>query len=252
MSEAVLLSTSPSVVLFRNFITNQERLHLLEISRERRKRSTVVDNATGANTMSDYRTGFMAELKGAEDPVIADIEMRAARLTNTRVAQGEPMQVIGYHRGEQYKKHNDWFDPGFAGAARHLRWGGQRVKTVMVYLKAPEKGGETAFVNLGLKVRPEECAALVWDNVLPDGSIDHRVLHAGLPVRKGEKVIMTRWIRARAFDGTENALSSDQLREKLCSEDIKRILSRYGCQLISKPVIVEGKILAESRVFVAK
>lgn len=249
MSEVVVLSQNPSVLLFRDFISKDEQRHVIELAEKRHQKSTVIDNDTGDSIATDYRTGFMSVLANGETPTLRILESRIAGLTYTRVCQGEAFQVIGYKRGEQYKKHNDWFDPAFAANRRHFVAGGQRVKTVMIYLRAPDKGGETEFVNLGFRVRPEERAALVWDNVLANGAIDHRVLHAGLPVKKGEKIIMNRWIRERAFDGSENSLTPEQLREKLCAEDIQRILMRHRCRMVSKAVIVGGKILAESRVF---
>lgn len=249
MSEVIVLSQNPSVLLFRDFISKEEQRHVLDLAAKRQQKSTVVDNDTGDSIESDYRTGSMAMLTNGETPTLRILESRIAGLTYTRVCQGESFQVIGYKRGDQYKPHNDWFDPAFPANRRHLVSGGQRVKTVMIYLRAPDKGGETEFVNLGIRVRPEERAALVWDNVLPNGAIDHRVLHSGLPVKKGEKIILNRWIRERAFDGSENSLTPEQLREKLCAEDIQKILMRYKCRMISKPVIIGGKILAESRVF---
>lgn len=244
-----MLSQSPRIVLFKEFISEEERKHLLALAEGKAQKSTVVDNDTGKSIVSDYRTGYMVMLRKAEDEVVHLIEDRIARITFTRIEQGEPLQIIGYKRGEQYKPHNDWFDPAVAGTGVCLKNGGQRIKTAMIYLRAPKKGGETEFVDLKIKVKPELGACLIWDDVLPDGNVDPRVLHAGRPVTAGEKTVATRWIRQRAFDGSENALTPAQLNEKLCSEDIKRVLRRYRCSLISKPVIVEGKILAESRVF---
>lgn len=251
MSEAVVLSGTPSVVLFKDFISNRERLHLLELAEAKKQRSTVVDNVTGDSIVSDYRTGYLAMIGKAEDEIVRGIEDRIARVSFTRYEQGEPIQVIGYKRGDQYKPHNDWFDPAITGSKKQLVMGGQRIKTVMLYLRAPKAGGETRFTNLNINVKPFPGAALMWDNVLPGTTtVDHRVQHAGLPVRAGEKVVATRWIRSRAVDGSENNLTPNQLREKLCGQDVQRILDRYNCIMVNRAVIVQGKMLAEARIHV--
>ena len=48
---------------------------------------------------------------------------------------------------------------------------------------------------------PRPGAALAFRNVLADGTTDEDSLHAGLPVRRGEKWIATLWIREGAVRG---------------------------------------------------
>jgi prolyl 4-hydroxylase len=38
----------------------------------------------------------------------------------------------------------------------------------------------------------------MWANTLPDGSIDRRTRHAGLPPTRGEKWLLSQWLRGRA------------------------------------------------------
>lgn len=48
---------------------------------------------------------------------------------------------------------------------------------------------------------PVDGEALVFDNVRPDGSGDVTTLHAGLAPSKGEKWLLSQWIRDRAQRG---------------------------------------------------
>jgi hypothetical protein len=40
---------------------------------------------------------------------------------------------------------------------------------------------------------------VIFDNLAPDGQPDPRTLHAGLPVREGEKWLATLWLRERRY-----------------------------------------------------
>ena len=101
---------------------------------------------------------------------------------------GEPLQVLRYAPGEQYREHSD--------ALPHVAPEQQRVLTFLVYLNEDYKGGETAFPALGIKFRGRRGDGLLFRNSSSDGAIDRRAIHAGLPVTRGAKLLASRWIRA--------------------------------------------------------
>ena len=103
--------------------------------------------------------------------------------------QGEPLQVLRYRPGQQYRNHYD----AIAGLDN------QRALTMLVYLNDAYQGGETRFVRTGLAVRGRKGDALLFRNILPDGRPDPMSEHAGLPVVSGTKLIASRWIRERPF-----------------------------------------------------
>jgi prolyl 4-hydroxylase len=65
----------------------------------------------------------------------------------------------------------------------------------MIFLDQPEAGGSTEFPELGLGVRPQAGRMLIWNNASPDGTPNHKTLHAGTPVTAGVKHIVTKWYR---------------------------------------------------------
>ena len=69
----------------------------------------------------------------------------------------------------------------------------------MIYLAEPEAGGGTRFPLLDLEIEPVMGRLLVWNNMMPDGSPNPWTLHAGLPVERGFKYIVTKWYRERQF-----------------------------------------------------
>lgn len=72
---------------------------------------------------------------------------------------------------------------------------------MIVWLNDGYEGGETLFQTPGLKVTGRRGDALLFRNTGPDGRPDRSAGHAGLPVTAGEKLIASRWIRERAYEG---------------------------------------------------
>lgn len=205
MRKVTVLKTSPRVVQIDDFLSEEERDHLILHSTPHLKRSEVVDPDSGDGTTNEYRTGLNHCFQRGQDLVIQGIEQKIADACAVRVLQLEFLQVNKYEVGHEFKPHQDWLDEKTPGHQKQLAQGGQRTLSVIVYLKAPEEGGDTLFETLNLRVKPTPLSALLWYNVNDKVEPDHRVVHAGLPVTKGEKWILTCWIRERAHDGSEEA-----------------------------------------------
>ena len=71
--------------------------------------------------------------------------------------------------------------------------------TMLVYLNDDFEGGETAFPELRITIRPKRGEGLLFRNVDPQGRPDPLLLHAGVPVRSGVKLLASRWIRERPY-----------------------------------------------------
>jgi prolyl 4-hydroxylase len=67
---------------------------------------------------------------------------------------------------------------------------------MLVYLKAPESGGETDFPALKKSVTPEQgTAVFFWVSNPQTLQLYKQTLHAGMDVKRGVKMIATQWIR---------------------------------------------------------
>jgi prolyl 4-hydroxylase len=121
--------------------------------------------------------------------VVNALNRRIAAFSGTSVAQGEPLQLLCYRPGAEYRAHVDALpsEPN------------QRILTVLVYLSNDYAGGETHFPRAGLSFRGNPGDALIFSNVTGDGRLDPLAIHAGMPVTSGVKWIASRWIRAQAF-----------------------------------------------------
>jgi prolyl 4-hydroxylase len=186
-----VVSTAPHLVLFRALFTPGECRYLADAAAPMLAPSVVVDPATGAQRPDPVRVsdsmGFTLPL---ENPAVHALNQRIAAASGTRPEQGEPLQVLRYRPGGEYKPHFDAI-PGFAN---------QRILTMIVWLDEDYEGGETMFMKTGAKLKGRTGDALLFRNALPDGTRDPDAAHAGLPVTRGEKLIASRWIRARPFE----------------------------------------------------
>ena len=124
------------------------------------------------------------------------IEDKIANFIGIPQNKSEISQIQRYKVGNQFKGHYDYFHEG----GDYDYWGGdngQRTWTFMVYLNTPGTGGATEFIKLNNKIKPTTGRAVVWHNLNKDGSRNEMTYHAGRPILKGEKHIITKWFRDR-------------------------------------------------------
>lgn len=185
------LSTAPDVRRFARLLSAAECAHIAQWTESMLQPAVVIDPNTGRTMVHPIRTSDGTAISPARETlVIHAITRRLAAASGSSTEQGEPLAVLRYAPGQQYRPHLD----SITGTAN------QRIRTVLVYLNDGYGGGETVFGATGLKIAPRMGDAIVFSNVLPDGRIDQRSIHAGLPVTHGIKRLATRWIRAAPYD----------------------------------------------------
>jgi prolyl 4-hydroxylase len=191
----------PTLAVLDNVLGADECDALKRMAVPRLERSAVVGVADGVNTVMDIRTSDGAYFQRAENELIRRIDTRATAIMRLPEDHGEGLQVMRYGAGGEYLPHFDYFEPDEKGSQPHLATGGQRVSTLIMYLDDVEAGGETIFPRIDFSYVPRKGQALYFEYTAPDGSLDPLSLHGGAPVAKGEKWIVTKWMRERAFPG---------------------------------------------------
>lgn len=197
----LLALNAPRIVLFGGLLSEQECDELVALSAKKLQRSTVVNSATGEYDVHPDRTSNGTHFERGENPLIRTIERRISELVSFPLENGEPIQILHYTPGAEYKPHFDFFDPGHEGNDKVLAMGGQRVATLVMYLNDVAAGGATVFPDVGLDVLPKKGNAVYFAYTTEDGQLDRRTLHGGSPVARGEKWIATKWLRQRAYTG---------------------------------------------------
>ncbi len=162
-------------------------------------RAEVYDAETGRGRVDRVRSNsaFVFDLT-ATDLVLVILRERIARTAGLPMTGLEPTQVLRYGVGETFDWHVDFLDPAIPGQASDLAARGQRIGTLLLYLNDDFEGGETAFETGAIRHRGRKGDALMWANTLPQGGVDRQTRHAGLPPTRGEKWVLSQWMRPAA------------------------------------------------------
>lgn len=146
----------------------------------------------------DYRTSETCNLD-PHAPLTKRIEAKLASLTGIDPVFGETIQGQRYAPGQQFKPHHDYFYPDRPDWEEQDRLGGQRTWTLMIFLNAPEAGGQTFFPKAKIKITPRAGNLLAWNNLQENGEANDNSIHQGMPVETGTKYIVTKWYRERPW-----------------------------------------------------
>jgi len=185
------LSDSPDIQLFTGLFTPEECAHIAEVAAPSLAPSVIVDPGTGRQSPNPVRTSFDTVLGPTEETLpIRALLNRIAAASNTGPEQGEPLSVLRYTSGQQYRPHLDALPAT----------DNQRIATAIVYLNQGYAGGETRFTANGVTIAGKAGDMLLFSNLGSDGRADPRSQHAGLPVLTGTKWIATRWLRKSRYD----------------------------------------------------
>jgi prolyl 4-hydroxylase len=190
----------PQVIVFADVLSPDECAEMIARSRHRLKRSTTVNPATGSEDVIRMRTSEGIWYQRGEDPFIEKLDRRIASLMNWPLENGEGLQILHYGTSGEYRAHFDYFPPDQAGSAVHTARGGQRVATLVIYLNDVPEGGETTFPEAGISVAASQGGAVYFRYMNAQRQLDPLSLHAGAPVLAGDKWIMTKWMRERAYN----------------------------------------------------
>lgn len=182
------LSRDPRIERIDGLLSPEECAFLIELAEPRMRRATIFHEAEQRFVEDPIRRSDKAAFPiVSEWPFVRAINCRIAAATGSPVECGEPLQVLRYQEGQEYRAHVDAI-PGMDNP---------RVLTALVWLNEDYSGGETRFSELGLAERGATGDLLVFANTRDDGSPDSRTRHCGAPVTTGIKYLASRWIRSR-------------------------------------------------------
>ncbi len=192
-----ILSEDPAVRLYPNLISAKESKELIALAKNRLQESKVMHGSVPA---VDYkiRSSKTAYLERSDSRLVGEIGERVCKIVACDVNQIEPLQVVHYSKGQLYRPHHDFFEPGAFDPKV-----GQRLHTFLIYLNdlGPDDGGLTFFPQLNIRVQPKRGTALYFRDLDREGNPDPRTLHAGEAVLnpKIEKWAINVWIREKTY-----------------------------------------------------
>ncbi|XP_065186802.1 prolyl 4-hydroxylase subunit alpha-1-like [Sycon ciliatum] len=187
----------PTVLLYRDIVSESEINRLKELATPRLKRATVHSPVTGKLEFADYRvskSGWLAEWHD-NSGVVDRINTRITDYTGLSMTTAELLQVVNYGIGGQYEPHYDHARKTEKAFEQHVE--GNRIATMLFYLSNVTSGGCTVFTKAGARIAPSKGDATFWYNLLPSGEGDEQTRHAGCPVLSGSKWVCNKWIHER-------------------------------------------------------
>lgn len=194
------LSATDTVSEFPNITDGQLCDYLVNLAAASVQPSGVLDPGSGRPLQSNLRTSSSMNFQlSMYDAAVGCVCRRLAALAGLPAMHAEPLSVLRYLPGQEYRPHYDHFTVDEQGVPRVRDGNGQRVATVFVYLNDVEAGGETDFPRLNIRVQPAKGKAVAFFNCNAAGQPNEDMLHAGMPVIRGEKWLATLWFRERPF-----------------------------------------------------
>lgn len=181
-----MLRRDPGFLYINNFLSESELAYFDAVCTkfEGRFSRSYTQDSNMLECISEERTSRNLQLCKSQDAFVRRIEQRAADLVGISSIGVEPMQIVSYKSGQQFKLHHD---------AGTLRGDGTvdvenpcRLVTFFVYLNSlPEGEGHTEFPHLALSVQPKQGCAILFSNVQINGEADIRLIHRANPISKG-------------------------------------------------------------------
>jgi prolyl 4-hydroxylase len=188
-----VLTSKLQLYTIDHFLSGKECDAIVKLMRKHLRPSTI----TIASPDKYFRTSQTCDLSLFKNKTIAATDKKIAEALGIRLPYSEGIQAQHYDVGQEFKQHTDYFQPETDEYREHAGKRGNRTWTFMIYLNDVEEGGETRFYEIDYTITPQKGRAVVWNNLHPDGSVNYDTLHAGLPIKKGHKDIITKWFREK-------------------------------------------------------
>ena len=192
------LSVDPVVRVLDQFVAPSICDWMVARARPCLTRAQLYDPVRGRPVIGETRTNSVANFNLAQIE-LTDVllQARMADACGVPMNHMEAMAALHYSVGEQAAEHYDFVDPQTAGYAQELARNGQRALTFLIYLNDDYEGGETIFPTLQLSHKGHRGQGFFFVSASAELEPDRRVLHAGRPPTRGEKWIISQFVRSR-------------------------------------------------------
>jgi len=181
--------------IYDNFITSEQCDILINLAKDKFKDSTIYSKSSGIvdkTARSSTNTYFTRN----ENNIVDYIETKITKILNIDRLQLEPLQIVKYDKGQEYKLHYDFFDENSD------QYNNQRTDSIIIYLNDLDiiDGGATFFPLYKMRFFPYKTRALHWENMNCNKELNKLSLHCGEPIESNKtKYILTIWVREKPY-----------------------------------------------------
>jgi prolyl 4-hydroxylase len=197
-SPGVDLCKSPLVRHLPGLASKEVCEWMIERARGRLTRATVYDAAKHEDSANETRTNTLALFNLTNSDLVSVlIQTQICANTGVSFRQLEPLSVLHYDVGEEIIEHFDFVDPDAPSSYdQQVAEYGQRILTYLLYLNDDYTGGETEMPAIGISHKGTLGGGFFFVNVRENEQPDLRTLHAGRPPTRGEKWVVSQWVRS--------------------------------------------------------
>lgn len=187
-----------------NVLTNTECQSIIELAKTKGLESSNVwsyGSESGTSVDNGHRDSKTCWLADNHDKVCMKLALLAEQLSGIPRSNQELLQVAHYDEGGKFNEHYDacvFDDKEYCNKMNN--YAGERRSTLLVYLNDDFVGGETEFMKLGIKIKPERGKAIFFWNTYTDENLITNSIHRGCPVISGHKWICTKWTHALPYN----------------------------------------------------
>lgn len=193
------------VVEIFDVLCKEECIDLIRDAKEKGLDDSMVwsyDGKSGNTLDKSHRKSKQTWFGDEEHEICAKLAMLTEFFTGIPISHQEATQIAMYEPNGRFNEHYDACvdeDPEYCKAMNANS--GQRRATLLVYLNDNFEGGETEFVNVGIKIHPKQGKGILFWNTYNDESIIDESKHRGNVVTRGEKWIATKWTHHLEWQG---------------------------------------------------
>jgi hypothetical protein len=197
------INDAPRIVHYSAFVTPQVCAWLMEHMRPHLQPAKIYSADHHGHVADQMRTNSIGPLHlGCIDLVNVLLQYRIAAVTGIPVSNFDGPTALRYKVGEEIKDHYDYINPDIPNYAHEIQTRGERLVTFLTYVNEDYDGGETAFPKLNKSHKGSTGDGLLFVNVLNDSKPDPRSVHAGRPPTRGEKWLLSQFLRQHPVHNT--------------------------------------------------
>lgn len=198
-AQGTVLNEAPRIELFPNLISPPVCAWLMEHMRRFLQPAKIYSADHHGHVADQMRTNSIGPMHlGTIDLVNVLVQYRISAITRIPVSNFDGPTALRYEVGQEIKDHFDHINPDIPNYEYEMKTRGERLITFLIYVNGDFDGGETAFPKLDLSHKGSVGDGLMFVNVRNDGSVDERSVHAGRPPTRGEKWLLSQFLRTHA------------------------------------------------------
>lgn len=194
---ARVVSERPRIAVIERFMSAAECDWLIQRGRPGLSRAMVYQGSSKPRTADTRTNSEVSFTIFNADVMLSLIRDRMSSATRAPTAFFEIAKLLHYEPGQQFALHADFLQLNTPELVQEVQVRGQRAATFLVYLNVDYESGETDFPRIGWRFKGGCGDALLFSNVDAAGAPDYDTVHAGLPPTRGEKWLLSQWIRTR-------------------------------------------------------